>query len=49
MELKAHKINSIYKGKPNIADWRSQDLGSKGQYNCLIPSWITVGLSSCGG
>ena len=29
---------------PNLADWRSQDLGSKGQPNCKDFDTITVGI-----
>ncbi|KAK8639650.1 hypothetical protein V6N13_138022 [Hibiscus sabdariffa] len=35
MRLKPGKFNVLCEGKPNIADWRSQDLGSKGQPNCI--------------
>ena len=34
---KAHRMKGLpYKGKPNLANWKSQELGSKEQPNCKI-------------
>ena len=46
MGLKLVKEQSI-QWIPNLADWRSQDLGSKGQLNCKDLDTITVGILLC--